>query len=62
MTKVIAAVLAAALVAGTAIAQEGIKRTPLQKLDVPDTGYETVMGLAEVAPSASSGRHSHPGI
>jgi quercetin dioxygenase-like cupin family protein len=38
-----------------------IKRTPLQKFDVPGTHYETVIGLAEVAPSASIGRHTHPG-
>jgi quercetin dioxygenase-like cupin family protein len=62
MVKVIAAMLALALAAGPAFAQEGIKRTPLQKLDVPDTGYEAVMGLAEVAPGASSSRHSHPGV
>jgi quercetin dioxygenase-like cupin family protein len=54
--------LAFVLVAGSALAQEGIKRTPLQKLDVPGTAYETVMGIAEIAPGASAGRHSHPGI
>lgn len=57
----LAALLACLVVAG-AEAQEGIKRTPLQRLDVPDSQYETVMGLAEVMPGASSGRHSHPGI
>jgi quercetin dioxygenase-like cupin family protein len=39
----------------------GIKRTPLQKIAFPD-GYSTVMGLAEIAPGASSGRHTHPGL
>lgn len=39
----------------------GIKRTPLQKIAFPE-GYSTVMGLAEIAPDASSGRHTHPGI
>lgn len=38
-----------------------IKRTPLQKFDVPGTGYETVIGLAEVAPNAHVARHTHPG-
>ncbi|MEX2650343.1 MAG: cupin domain-containing protein [Alphaproteobacteria bacterium] len=61
MTRSFAALLAFLVVAG-AEAQEGIKRTPLQRLDVPDSGYETVMGLAEVAPGATSGRHTHPGI
>lgn len=38
-----------------------IKRTPLQRFDVPGTGYETVIGLAEIAPSSAIGRHTHPG-
>jgi len=25
-------------------------------------GYKTVMGIAEIAPGVSSGRHTHPGI
>lgn len=44
-----------------AAAQDGIKRTPLQKIDFPD-GYTTVTGLAEIQPGAASGRHTHPGI
>jgi quercetin dioxygenase-like cupin family protein len=39
-----------------------IKRTPLQKFDVPGANYETVIGLAEIAPNANIGRHTHPGI
>ena len=38
-----------------------IKRTPLQKFDVPGTGYETVIGIAEIAPDVNIGRHTHPG-
>ena len=38
-----------------------IKRTPLQKFDVPGTDYETVIGIAEIAPDVSVGRHTHPG-
>ena len=38
-----------------------IKRIPLQKFDVPGTNFETVIGLAEVAPNVSIGRHTHPG-
>jgi quercetin dioxygenase-like cupin family protein len=38
-----------------------IKRTPLQKFDVPGTNYETVIGMAEIAPNVSIGRHTHPG-
>jgi quercetin dioxygenase-like cupin family protein len=38
-----------------------IKRTPLQKFDVPGTAHETVIGLAEIAANISIGRHTHPG-
>jgi len=44
-----------------AIAQEAIKRTPLGTIDFPP-GYQSVMGLAELAPNTCSGRHTHPGI
>ena len=35
---------------GAALAQASgpIKRTPLQKFDVPGTNYETVVGIAEI--------------
>ena len=39
-----------------------IKRTPLQKFDVPGTNYETVIGLAEVVANVNIGRHTHPGV
>jgi quercetin dioxygenase-like cupin family protein len=45
---------------GAAVAQ-GIKRTPLQKVEFPD-GYNTVTGIAEIPPGGSAGRHTHPGI
>lgn len=38
-----------------------IKRTPLQKFDVPGTKFETVIGIAEIAPNVLIGRHTHPG-
>ena len=38
-----------------------IKRTPLQKFDVPGTNFETVVGIAEIVPNVSIGRHTHPG-
>jgi len=40
---------------------QGIKRIPLQRFDVPGTAYETVIGLAEIAPNVAIGRHTHPG-
>jgi quercetin dioxygenase-like cupin family protein len=39
----------------------GIKRIPLQRFDVPGTAYETVIGIAEIAPNVLIGRHIHPG-
>ena len=44
-----------------ASAAPSIKRTPLQKFDVPGTQYETVIGMAEIAANVSIGRHTHPG-
>ena len=38
-----------------------IKRTPLQRFDVPGTTFETVIGIAEIAPNVAIGRHTHPG-
>jgi len=55
---------------GTASAQQppamtqqtaNIKRTPLQKFDVPGTNFETVIGIAEIVPNVNIGRHTHPG-
>jgi quercetin dioxygenase-like cupin family protein len=40
---------------------QAIKRTALQRFDVPGAAYETVIGLAEIAPDTSIGRHTHPG-
>jgi quercetin dioxygenase-like cupin family protein len=41
----------------------GIKRTILQRIDEPGaTNYEAVMGVAEIAPGVSAGRHKHNGI
>ena len=40
---------------------QNIKRIPLQRFDVPGTAYETVIGIAEIAPNVAIGRHTHPG-
>ncbi|MCP4618581.1 MAG: cupin domain-containing protein [Bradyrhizobium sp.] len=40
---------------------QGIKRTPLQKIEVPGTDYEIVFGMAEFPPNMKIGRHTHPG-
>ena len=49
-----------ALPAATTVTQ-GIKRIPLQRFEVPGTSFETVIGIAEIAPGTSIGRHIHPG-
>ncbi|MBX3527260.1 MAG: cupin domain-containing protein [Hyphomicrobiales bacterium] len=41
--------------------QQSIKRIPLQRFDIPDTAWETVIGLAEIAANVAIGRHTHPG-
>jgi quercetin dioxygenase-like cupin family protein len=57
----VAAALPATLVAQQAATAPTIKRTPLQKLDVPGDNYEVVTGIAEIAPNVNIGRHTHPG-
>jgi quercetin dioxygenase-like cupin family protein len=46
---------------GIAAQPQTIKRTILQKMDVPGSNYETVIGIAETVPNANIGRQSHPG-
>jgi len=41
---------------------EPITRTIMETFDVPDSGYETVMMLVEMAPHVNSGLHTHPGF
>ena len=41
---------------------EPIKRTILERFDVPDSSYETVIMLVEVAPQVKTGLHPHPGF
>ncbi len=58
----IAAVATLALTAAAfAQAPSPIKRTPLQKFDVPGTNYETVIGIAEIVPNVLIGKHTHAG-
>jgi quercetin dioxygenase-like cupin family protein len=42
-------------------AAPGIKRTVLQKFDVPGTNYETTMMKVEFEPNFEVARHTHPG-
>jgi quercetin dioxygenase-like cupin family protein len=41
---------------------EPITRTILERFDVPDSSYETVIMLVEMAPQVNSGLHTHPGF
>jgi quercetin dioxygenase-like cupin family protein len=52
-----------ALFAAAVVAQQPppIKRTPLQTVDVVGSPYQTVTGIAEIAPNVNIGRHTHPG-
>lgn len=64
MQRIVFATLAAGLLTVAGFAEEapgGIKRTSLQTAAFPD-GYNTVSGLAEIAPGTSSGPHTHPGL
>ncbi|MDQ6916534.1 MAG: cupin domain-containing protein [Pseudomonadota bacterium] len=38
-----------------------IKRTPLQKVDVPTANYEAITAIAELSPNVNVGRHTHFG-
>jgi quercetin dioxygenase-like cupin family protein len=41
----------------------GITRAILQRIAVPDSKYEVVLGIAEIAPDvATIGRHKHDGV
>jgi len=39
-----------------------MKRTILERFDVPDSNYETVIMHVEIAPLANTGLHIHPGF
>lgn len=63
MIKKVAAGLALVLLGVTALQAQGpgIKRTVLQKTDVPGGAYEVVLGSAELPPNTAIGKHLHPG-
>jgi quercetin dioxygenase-like cupin family protein len=39
-----------------------MKRTILERFDVPGSSYETVMMFVEISPGVNSGLHTHPGF
>src|SRR5262245_28696649 len=64
---VLAVVLALGLMAPLAAQQapvqpSPVKRTILQRADVPGTNLEMIYATVEIAPGFKAGRHSHPGV
>jgi quercetin dioxygenase-like cupin family protein len=39
-----------------------VKRTILQRTDVPGTNLEVILASVEIAPGFKAGRHTHPGV
>jgi quercetin dioxygenase-like cupin family protein len=39
-----------------------VKRTIISRVDVPNSKYEVVTAILEVAPGFKAGKHKHPGI
>jgi quercetin dioxygenase-like cupin family protein len=55
--------LAAPLAAQQAPVQPSpVKRTILQRADVPGTNLEMIYANVEIAPGFKAGRHTHPGV
>jgi quercetin dioxygenase-like cupin family protein len=61
MKKILIAATTLAVLASTAAMAQGIKRTPLQKIEFPK-GYNIVTVIAELPPNTIAGRHTHPGV
>lgn len=60
LKKIVIAAAAIVVLSATTSFAQGIKRTPLQKVDFPP-GFETVTAIAEVPPGSAAGKHTHPG-
>lgn len=61
MTRVSLAACVLALTTATLAQGPGIKRTLLQRTDLGNN-MEMILGLAEIAPGGSTGRHTHFGV
>jgi quercetin dioxygenase-like cupin family protein len=46
----------------TPVQPSPVKRTILQKSDVPGTNLEMIYATVEIAPGFKAGRHLHPGV
>src|SRR5207245_9733266 len=47
---------------GRRVMPEPITRTLLERFDVPDSNYETVIMHVEITPQVNTGLHTHPGF
>jgi len=62
--------VAVLMVGGVALAQTQpspvqpppVKRTIVGKADVPNSNYEAITAIVEIAPGFKAGRHLHPGV
>ncbi len=51
-----------ALAQNPPVSPSPVKRTVISKIEVPNSNYEVVTAILEVAPGFKAGRHMHPGI
>jgi quercetin dioxygenase-like cupin family protein len=58
----IAGFAATGVITGAEAQPAGLKRTILQKTEVPDTKYVTVLVSVEIEPGTVVARHTHPGV
>jgi quercetin dioxygenase-like cupin family protein len=61
LTAVLGLAAATGVAAQPATGAPPIKRTLLQKADVPAGSYEAITGIAEISPNVNIGRHTHFG-
>jgi quercetin dioxygenase-like cupin family protein len=66
--RTLAIAVALSFTIGAAAAQNApvspspVKRTIIARVDVPNSNYEVISAILEVAPGFKAGRHTHPGI
>lgn len=66
-TFVVAGLLFASTLAASAqqnppVSPSPVKRTVIARVDVPNSNYEVISAILEIAPGFKAGRHLHPGI
>jgi quercetin dioxygenase-like cupin family protein len=61
ITTVAALLIGSSVALSTASAQQGIKRTDLQRYDLSVPGREVIQVVVELAPGVTAPKHTHPG-